>query len=117
MNDELLLFVPPLSSCHEKTTVALYFGRIRNRLGVVVYFRVFWLFLIFLTNEFGACSKHQSAIIIVKRFIQGRNNVCDKATTSQQQRDATTCAILTSFSTVLHLSLSDMPVLLVLLNI
>jgi len=27
--------VPSLSSCHEKATVALYFGRIRARLGVV----------------------------------------------------------------------------------
>jgi len=29
------LFVPSLSSCHEKVTVALYFGRILSCLGVV----------------------------------------------------------------------------------
>jgi len=38
------LFVPSLSSCHEKATVALYFGRIRTRLGII-HFRVFRLFL------------------------------------------------------------------------
>jgi len=44
---------------HEKTTMALYFGRIRTRLGVV-HFRVFWLFLWLLTTEFAACSKSPS---------------------------------------------------------
>jgi len=39
-----LLFVPSLSSCLEKATMALYFGRIRTRLRVV-HFRVFWLIL------------------------------------------------------------------------
>jgi len=34
----LFCFVPPLSSCHEKATVALYFGRICTRLGVVHLF-------------------------------------------------------------------------------
>jgi len=29
-------FVPSLSSCQEKATVALYFGRIRTRLGVSI---------------------------------------------------------------------------------
>jgi len=38
------LFVPSLSSYHEKAMVALYFGRIRTRLGVF-HFRVFLLFL------------------------------------------------------------------------
>jgi len=38
------LFFPCSSSFHEKATVALYFGRIRTRLGVV-NFRVFRLFL------------------------------------------------------------------------
>jgi len=38
------LFFPSLSSCHEKATVALHFGRMRTRLGVV-HFRVFRLFL------------------------------------------------------------------------
>jgi len=40
-------FVPFFSSCHEKATLALYFGRIRTRLGIV-HFRVFRLFLYFL---------------------------------------------------------------------
>jgi len=45
-----VLFVPSLSSCHEKaTSVALHFKRIRTRLGVV-HFRVFRLFLWFLTT-------------------------------------------------------------------
>jgi len=44
-----LFVVPALSSCHEKATVALYFGRIRTRLGVV-HFRVFRLFLWLLTT-------------------------------------------------------------------
>jgi len=43
------LFVPSLSFCHEKATVALYFERIRTRLGVI-HFRVFWLFLRLLTT-------------------------------------------------------------------
>jgi len=38
------LLVPSLSFCYEKATVALYFGRIRTRLGVVL-FRIFRLFL------------------------------------------------------------------------
>jgi len=38
------LFVPALSSWHEKTTVALYFGRILTRLGVTD-FQAFRLFL------------------------------------------------------------------------
>jgi len=49
-------FVPCLSSCHEKATVALYFGRIRTRWGVV-HTRVFSLFLWLLTTE---CSKPPS---------------------------------------------------------
>jgi len=43
------LFVPSLSSCHEKATEALYFGRIRTRLRVV-HFRVFRLFFWLLTT-------------------------------------------------------------------
>jgi len=31
------LFVPSLSSCHEKETIVLYFGRNRTRLGGVVF--------------------------------------------------------------------------------
>jgi len=54
------LFVPSLPSCHEKTTVALYFGRIRTRLRVI-HFRVFRLFLWLLTTEFAACSKSPSS--------------------------------------------------------
>jgi len=38
------VFVPSLSYCHEKAMEALYFRRIRTRLGVV-HFRVFRLFL------------------------------------------------------------------------
>jgi len=49
------LFVPSLSSCQEKATVALYFGRIRTRLEAV-HFQVFRLFLLLLTTEFAACS-------------------------------------------------------------
>jgi len=52
-------FAPSLSSCHEKATVALYFGRIRTLLGIV-HFRVFRLFLWLLTTEFAACSKPPS---------------------------------------------------------
>jgi len=44
VNKFYLLFVPCLSSCHEKATTALNFGRIRTRLGVV-HIRVFRLFL------------------------------------------------------------------------
>jgi len=33
----LFIFVPSLSSCHAKVTVALYFGRIRTRLGVAIF--------------------------------------------------------------------------------
>jgi len=43
-NSVVCLFVPSLSSCHEKPTVALDFGRIRNRLGVV-HFQLFFDFL------------------------------------------------------------------------
>jgi len=53
------LFVPSLFSCHEKATMALYFERIRTRLGIV-HFRVFRLFLCLLTTEFAACSKPPS---------------------------------------------------------
>jgi len=53
------IFVPSLSSCHEKATVALYFGRIRTRFGVV-HFRVFQLFLWLLTTEFASWSKPPS---------------------------------------------------------
>jgi len=53
------LFVPSLSSCHEKATVAQYFGRILTRLGVV-HFRAFRLFVWLLTTEFAACSKPPS---------------------------------------------------------
>jgi len=42
--NKFCLFVPSLTSCLEKATVALYFGRIRTRFGVV-HFRVFQLFL------------------------------------------------------------------------
>jgi len=33
--NELMLFVPSLSYCNKKAMVALYFGQIRTRLGVV----------------------------------------------------------------------------------
>jgi len=52
-------FVSSLSSCHERATGALCFGRIRTRLGVV-HFRVYRLFLLLLTTEFAACSKPPS---------------------------------------------------------
>jgi len=53
------LFVPALSSCHEKATVVLYFGWICT-CSWVVHFRVFRLFLWLLTTEFAACSKPPS---------------------------------------------------------
>jgi len=49
----------------EKATVALYFGRIRSRLGVVK-FPVFWLFLLLNLLLVG---RRQAEIIIVKRLI------------------------------------------------
>jgi len=55
----LFCFVPSLSSCYEKATVALYFGRIRTRLGVV-HFRVLRLLLWLLATEFAVCSKPPS---------------------------------------------------------
>jgi len=51
-------FVPSLSSCHEKATVALYFGRIRTCLGVV-HFRLF--FELLTTSFIAACSKPPSS--------------------------------------------------------
>jgi len=71
------LFVPSLSSCHEKAMVALLFGRIRTRLGVV-HFRVSSCFLDFLPPNFLLVRSHQAKIIIVKHLIQGLNNVCDE---------------------------------------
>jgi len=68
-------FVPSLSCCHEKATVALYFGRIRTRLGV---FQVFRLFSCFLPLNLLLVRSHQAEIIIVKRLIQGCNNVYDE---------------------------------------
>jgi len=50
----LLLFVPYLSSCHEKAMVALYFGRIHTRLAVI-HFRVFRLFLWLFTTDWICC--------------------------------------------------------------
>jgi len=52
-------FVPSLSSCHEKATVALYFARIRTCLRSCP-FPCFLLFLWLLTAEFAACSKPPS---------------------------------------------------------
>jgi len=68
-----LEFVLSLSSCHEKAMVALHFGRIRTRLGVV-HFRVFQCFFDFLPPNFLLVRSHQAEIIIVKCLIQGRNN-------------------------------------------
>jgi len=72
------VFVPSLSSCLKKATVALYFGRIRTRLGVV-HFRVFRLFLFdFLLPNLLLVRSHQAEVIVVKRLIQRRNNVSDE---------------------------------------
>jgi len=57
--------------------VALYLGRIRTRLGVV-HFRVFRLFFDFLPLNLLLVRSHQAEIIIVKRLIQGSNNVYDE---------------------------------------
>jgi len=67
------LFVPSLSSCHEKATVALYFGRILICLGVADI-QVFWLLLLLLFPlNLLLVRKHQAEIIVAKRGIQGRN--------------------------------------------
>jgi len=71
------LFVPSLSSCYEKATVALYFGRIRTRLGVV-YFQALRLFFDFLPLNLLLVRSHQAKIIIEKRFIQEHNNATDE---------------------------------------
>jgi len=57
-----LLFVPSLSSCHEKATVALFSG----------------CFFDFLPLNLLLVRSHQAEIIIVMRLIQGRNNVYDE---------------------------------------
>jgi len=64
------LFVSSLFFCHEKATVALYFGRIRTRLGVVD-FRVFRLFLWLLTLNLLLVRSHLAEIIIVKCLSKG----------------------------------------------
>jgi len=62
------LFFASLSSCHEKATVALYFGRIRIRFGVS-------------TSEFSGCIFDFLPLNLllvqshIKRLIQGRNNM------------------------------------------
>jgi len=71
------LFAPSLSSCHEKATVALYFGRIRTCLGVV-HFKFFSCIFDFLRLNLLLVRSHQAEIIILKRLIQGRNNVSDE---------------------------------------
>jgi len=56
--------------------MALYFGRIRMRLGVV-HFRVFWLFLWLLTSEFAACSKPPSRDNH-RKALYPRTQLCDE---------------------------------------
>jgi len=58
----------------EKTTMALNFGRNFTRLGVV-HFQVSGSFFDFLPVNLLLIRSHQAEIIIVKRHIQGRNNV------------------------------------------
>jgi len=75
-------FVPSLSSCHEKTTVALCVGWIRTRLRVV-HFQVFRLFLRLYTTNLLLVWSHQAKIIIVKRLQRVRwgwelNLDCDR---------------------------------------
>jgi len=57
-----------------KATVALYFGRVLTRLGVF-HFEFFGCFFDFLLLDLLLVRSHQAEIIIVKRLIQGRNNV------------------------------------------
>jgi len=57
--------------------VALYVERIRTRFGLA-RFRVFWVFFDFLPPNLLLVRSHQAEIIIVKRLIQGRSNVCDE---------------------------------------
>jgi len=64
-------FIPSLCSCHEKATVALYFGRILIRSGAadfqisfpVAFFDLFPVILLFVGS-------HQAEIIVVKRLIK-----------------------------------------------
>jgi len=71
-------FVPSLSSCHDKATVALYFGRICARLWNCHISEFSGCFSDFLPLNLLLVRSHQAEIIIVKRLIQGRNNVCDE---------------------------------------
>jgi len=73
----MVCFLPALSFCHGKATVALYFGRIRTRLGVV-HFGFFRLFFDFLLLNLLLVRSHQAEKIILKRLIQGCNNVCSE---------------------------------------
>jgi len=68
-----------LSSGHMKATVALYFRRILIRLGVACFqvFR-FLLWFFFPVNLLLLFRSHQAEIIIIKRLIEGCNNVTDE---------------------------------------
>jgi len=57
--------------------VVLYFGRIRTLLRVV-YFQISRYYFDFLPLNLLLVRFHQAEIIIVKRLIQGRNNVSDE---------------------------------------
>ena len=64
-----------LSSYHEKATVHYVFGRIRTRLGVD-HFPSFPVDVLTSSHvNLQLVRSHQAEIIIVKRLIQGRNNV------------------------------------------
>ena len=64
-----------LSSYHEKATVRYNFGRIRTRLGVD-HFPSFPVDVLTSSHvNLLFVRSHQAEIIIVKRLIQGRNNV------------------------------------------
>jgi len=73
--------------------VALYFGRIRTRIGVV-RFRVFQLFLLDLFPiNLLLVRSHHVEIIIVKRLIQGRNNTTYAMRNSVRKNITTTLAL------------------------
>jgi len=71
---KFVCFVPSLPSCHEKATVALYFGRaICNRLGVV-HFQIFRCCFDFFSVNLLLVQSLQAKLIIEKYLMQSHNN-------------------------------------------
>jgi len=62
-----ILFISSSSSCHEKAKVALYFGRIRNRLGVIqcpfsgFFFNFFQLNLLLVRSHQAEIINHKAS--------------------------------------------------------